>query len=260
MENTEITKAENHREAVAIILDYLHGKNSQNGNFTTLPISSAPRTASATAYTAPSFVIEACHFYKNHPLTEPEIAEIETCGKLAYDLALALGQTGQVERIIFVDDYNIIRGKVVSEDPLENSKQTWQVIEDSGFAEKVKFVFLESLMLQAASGVLAGLLLTGCCRQTKSKTILNVPSENEGVVLLREGSGDGIPSCALLDASCYGLKGEYFPGTIHITILPDSYRNQQEETQQVMKASGIKVPIINIFVGVDGSQQVEFNF
>lgn len=241
MENTEITKSENHGEAVAIILNYLGGKNLQNA-------------------TGPSFVIEACHFYKNHPLTEPEIREIEACGRLACDLASALGQTAQVESVVFVDDYNDIRGKVISEDPMENSKETWKVIESSGFGAKVRFVFLESLMLQTASGVLAGLLLTGCCRQTKSKTILNVPGQNEGVVLLREGSGDGVPSCALLDASCYGLKGEYFPNAIHITILPDNYKSQQEETRQVLRASGIRVPIINIFVEPDGSQQIEFNF
>lgn len=224
--------------AAATILTYLSGKNFLNHDF----------------------VIEACHFYQNHPLTLQEIAGIETCGKLADDLAFALSQTGQVENVVFVDDYNAIPGKSLVANLRENSRQAWQVIEDSGFGENVRFVFLESLMLQAGSGILAGLLLTGQCRQTKSKILLNVPARNEGVVLLRKDSGEGIPSCALLDAGCYGLKGRYFPDAIHVTVLPENYQKQQEETHEVMKAWGIDIPIINVFVGNNGNQQVKFNF
>lgn len=189
-------------------------------------------------------VIEAGHFYSKTKPSEQQANQIKHSSELATEIAVR----SKAKRVVFVDDFNEPHGQTKAQDSGINASKSWKML-DASFAGGVDFVYLESLMMTRASGIVSELSSKGKIVDNGYACVLKGDLDDpSGVTLVQYRDGQGIPTCALLDAACYTLKGEMYPDAVQVTILPHDYVAQQQKTKKVLESIGDKTEILNLYI------------
>lgn len=190
-----------------------------------------------------SVVIEAGHIYTDERpgLTHQIAAEIG--GSLIRVLKVA----GVVPvGMLFVDDYNPLSGDL-------NIKDYLEVLREHGF--NPDRVVMESSMRDPAERLITELSVRELTKVKKDGKVL---VKGEDTILLRKSRilGNG-PACDALDAALYIQKRK--EADVCLTVLPESYRDQQLRVKKVLALLGEQVPIINIFYNEERAVDLGLN-
>lgn len=205
-------------------------------------------------------LVEAGHIYAGEGVT-PEAKLGMSVGK---HVAMVLGDFGfSVQKMLFVDDYNNLPQHPDIATPV---RMGVQACSQAGFS--IDHVAFESELIPQADKLIGKIaekdggihLAVG-----KARIKLLADRQPDGTYsrsvdlgVFRDKNGEKPEptyTCAALDAACYveksGLVGN---GGLLVTVLPKSYITQQSETKAVLKAAGIKLPILEIYYGGSGEE------
>jgi hypothetical protein len=182
-------------------------------------------------------VVEAGHFYANNPITTEELQGL-TIGIQATQKLKDMGLV--VIPCTLVDNYNA---------PDIYSQQNLSQLKNDGYS--TDWVFWEKEVVADAEELLGKLSDGNKIKQKKGKTYLK-----EGFSLLVDDTGKY--SCSLLDAGLYVNKF-FLSGGICVTVLPETFKPQQETTKKILKAAAYNIPIMNIYYAQD-SKKVSLDF
>jgi hypothetical protein len=186
-----------------------------------------------------SAIVEAGHFYANNPITTEELYGLDIGGQVTQKLQ-DIGLI--IIPCILVDNYNA---------PDIYSQQNLSQLAESGY--NTDWVFWEREVVPDAEELLEKLASGNKTKSKKGKTYLK-----EGFSLLVDDKGTY--SCSLLDAGLYVNK-YYLSGGMCLTILPETFKPQQETTKRILKAAEYNIPIMNIYYGKDPEKvTVDFSF
>ncbi len=183
-------------------------------------------------------VIEAGHFYANQSLTQEQLSGIDV-GKTMIKKLNELGF--QTIPCILIDNYNAV-----------DTKSESNLVEIQGYDYNPKLVLWEKDAVPYSISLLESLKQNDKTKEKKGNMYLK-----EGFSILQ--NKDGKYSCALLDAGLYVMKFDLYSG-ICVTVLPESYKSQQETTKRILKGTGQEIPIINIYYKEDGENQTDQQF
>lgn len=185
-------------------------------------------------------LVEAGHFYADREVGVEQKIGIEV-GMAAISALEEMGL--EVAPCILVDDYNASDLKTES---------NLLAIQEMGFIPEV--TYREKDSLAKALAIIETLESEG-----KVKTKKSDGSKNLKNPWLRLVEGNGKLSCAILDAALYVQKHEEHGG-ICVTVLPESYKKQQEATRAILATAGYQMPILNVYFNMEGEISVNFDF
>lgn len=180
-------------------------------------------------------VVEAAHIYTDQTPSEEQSAGVLVAGTILEAIS------PPVRRLLFIDDFH------PTESTLDiKAYQEWLV----NLGYPVDQTLFESVLVSDAHQLLAKI------KEVVPKKKLSYPKNDvwqsspsiglwtpRGKISLITGQGD--PSCSLLDASLYLKKAEM--GEIALTVLPQCYLPQQLDTIALLAKAGHVLPIINVF-------------
>ena len=170
-----------------------------------------------------TLIVEAAHIYTNEQPGEEHQTGAQVGGSISRYLQL-FGTT--VQQWLFVDNYNPLfseKPRHLDEKKYRESLQQW------GFAPDQ--TVYEADLVGRAADVLQYLLKHDFAAKYKDGRV----ALRKGKTLLYNSDTDKY-MCALLDASLYLLKLEHAQGCI--TVLPQSYRQQQKEAMAIARRAG----------------------
>lgn len=206
-------------------------------------------------------VLEACHFYARHELSQDELNELRSHAVVSSDLIKSMQNFGQnVQSALFIDDLNIVNGHQISSDSNQNMINLIELLHTNGY--HFDHTYFESAMINGASTIISELLLKGAAQKHGQLGFMNWQADqDQRVSLLKSTSEETIPTCAVLDTTCYLEKAKQYGETsVHITLLPASFKSEQDDCMKILKEIDEKVKIINIYIEEDGSFTTKFNF
>lgn len=180
-------------------------------------------------------VIEAAHIYAD----KESGCEQKASALLAAEVLSALDKSHH--KTLLIDDIHIINSTLDVE-----FYKTW--LEQLGYP--IDEVVMESTLIPDAHQLLNRI------KATVPPKKLAIPKreawESNGSIGLWTPAGkakltetNGAPSCVLLDAAFYLKKAQQ--GQVSVTILPNTYQDQQLQTLSVLKKVNPDIAVINIF-------------
>ena len=188
-------------------------------------------------------LIEAGHFYVQDDITDQHLTGA-LLGKQIADEIRAVGVNAITS--IFVDDYS--NGCLPLSD--QDTEVKLQQYDQRGFTPDI--VYYEKDMVGQARA------LSWEMKQDGKVVVF----KNGKHFLKEDGTflSDGVwPGCSLLDAALFCKKHESMPeeGGVCITVLPDTYKTQQQSVKKILNAAGKQIPIINIYYDKEGNLTYE---
>jgi len=204
-------------------------------------------------------IIEAAHFYAGDDISQKELLlELQESIKIAKNSITILEKKGFfIERSLFIDDTewaDIWKGekrKIHLESKSINGVR--QAIVNEGYIPT--FDFIESHFEHPAKNLAIDLLhLASKSEQfeiVEEQRILIEKITGKKIKLFGKNDNLDYPSCELLDLCVYQEK--LFLSDVTITILPISYKAQQEKVKKLFLFLKKEPPIIVIYFSTDGS-------
>lgn len=180
---------------------------------------------------ADTVVVEAAHIYADKEPGEEQKIGAQIAAQISAGLA------ARARKALLIDNLNIAQN-ILDKDAYLSQLKAWGFEPDDVFMEK-----------DMVEGVLEEGGLIDKIKENKSAKIKNgdgltkriwTPDGMIGLV-----KPNGIPTCAALDAVFSYRKSLIGQGCV--TILPESYIDQQKTTQEILTKAGISISIANLF-------------
>lgn len=171
-----------------------------------------------------SVVIESAHFYAERGLDWLALLGAQ----IAIDLANVLtGWGAEVEQILFVDDI----GNIGIEPAITHELA---VLAEHGYCPS--WVVYESSLVGGGQALIDQLVQSGKTKEHSGRLKLK-----DGFFPIQGKAGKSDhPSCEVLDAVLYQQKMQAATGAV--TVLPESYFEQQTKTRKILQAIGVLTP------------------
>jgi hypothetical protein len=208
-------------------------------------------------------LVEAGHFYANKEVGDEQEVGVQVGQELIGRLS-SLGV--RAVPALFIDNYN-------ASDPGDMVKRNRAVLEGWGWTPGN--VLWERQAVGTAMGLIEKLNATenpvthkplanqwrnGSCHlewHTPRTTQHGLIYDHDDIQLMNR---EGHLSCPVLDAASHVQRWQTMGQEgVCVTVLPDTYQQQQWEMQQVLRLSGLQVPIINAFYDRQGNYQVKIS-
>lgn len=196
----------------------------------------------------PVVCVEAGHIYTDEvPALKHEVGAI--VGSKISKLLEGMGV--QVQRMLFVDDYNVEHNSL-------DLDAYQSMLSKHGFTPDR--LIMESLLLGDAEDVISALEQKSLTEKNKKGAVIlkkNCKKEND-IVLRKSPERGALPACAAIDTALYLKKHE--TAGICVTVLPVEWRGQQDGVRKVLYALGKDLPILEVYYSDDGEIEIEFDY
>lgn len=190
-------------------------------------------------------LVEAGHIYAG----EAPDDEVKMGLQIGVAVKETLKELGMVVgTMLFVDDYN---GRGSGQETLEVIQP---VLESTGFLPDS--VVFEKDLVPAASQLKYNL------PKVKSGPKGSFAVHGSEIIYLERQDmfGDTKYTCQALDAALYMQKAESALGGLLVTVLPASYKDQQNATKALVREAGCQAPILNVYFDKEGKIMVDFDY